>query len=102
MIYTTHDITNLNKETFRRDEIWFTEKDNYGVSELFSLSDYKIDNTKVRNDATYNKDVSYTHLDVYKRQAFKVPICVLCSSTILVIDVSEINTATRKNTIGNT
>ncbi len=56
LIYTTHDITNLNKETFRRDEIWFTEKDNYGVSELFSLSDYKIDNIKVRNDATYNKD----------------------------------------------
>ena len=56
LIYTTHDITNLNKDTFRRDEIWFTEKDNYGVSELFSLSDYKIDNTKVRNDATYNKD----------------------------------------------
>ena len=56
LIYSTHDITNLNKETFRRDEIWFTEKDKYGVSELFSLSDYKIDNTKVRNDATYNKD----------------------------------------------
>lgn len=56
LIYSTHDTTNLNKETFRRDEIWFTEKDKYGVSELFSLSDYKIDNTKVRNDATYNKD----------------------------------------------
>lgn len=56
LIYSTHDITNLNKETFRRDEIWFTEKDKYGVSELFSLSDYKINNTKVRNDATYNKD----------------------------------------------
>ena len=56
LIYSTHDITNLNKETFRRDEIWFTEKDKYGISELFSLSDYKIDNVKVRNDATYNKD----------------------------------------------
>lgn len=56
LVYSTHDITNLNKETFRRDEIWFTEKDIYGISELFSLSDYKIDNTKVRNDATYNKD----------------------------------------------
>lgn len=56
LIYSTHDITNLNKETFRRDEIWFTEKDKYGISELFSLSDYKIDNTKIRNDATYNKD----------------------------------------------
>lgn len=56
LIYSTHDTTNLNKETFRRDEIWFAEKNDYGVSELFSLSDYKIDNEKIRNDATYNKD----------------------------------------------
>lgn len=56
LIYTTHDVTNLNKETFRRDEIWFTEKDNSGVSEIYSLSDYRIDNVKVRNDATFNKD----------------------------------------------
>lgn len=56
LIYTTHDVTNLNKETFRRDEIWFTEKDNSGVSEIYSLSDYKIDNVKIRNDATFNKD----------------------------------------------
>lgn len=56
LIYTTHDAINLNKETFRRDEIWFTEKDDYGVSEMFSLSDYKINNVKIRNDATFNKD----------------------------------------------
>ena len=56
LIYTTHDITNLNKETFRRDEIWFTEKDDDGVSEIYSLSDYKVDNVKIRNDATFNKD----------------------------------------------
>lgn len=56
LIYTTHDVTNLNKETFRRDEIWFTEKDNSGVSEIYSLSDYKIENVKIRNDATFNKD----------------------------------------------
>ena len=45
-----------NKSNTFNCHFWFTEKDNYGVSELFSLSDYKIDNTKVRNDATYNKD----------------------------------------------
>ena len=56
LIYTTHDVTNLNKETFRRDEIWFTEKDDDGVSEIYSLSDYKVDNVKIRNDATFNKD----------------------------------------------
>lgn len=56
LIYTTHDVINLNKETFRRDEIWFTEKDDDGISEMYSLSDYKINNVKIRNDATYNKD----------------------------------------------
>ena len=61
LIYSTHDTVNLNKETFRRDEIWFVEKDKNGISDLYSLSDYIIEdengNTKkVRNDATYNKD----------------------------------------------
>ena len=61
LIYSTHDTVNLNKETFRRDEIWFVEKDKNGVSELYSLSDYIIEDEngnakKIRNDATYNKD----------------------------------------------
>ena len=46
----------MNKETFRRDEIWFTEKDKEGSSTIYSLADYKINDLKVRNDATYNKD----------------------------------------------
>ena len=61
LIYTTHDITNLNKDTFRRDEIWFAEKDKDGISEIYALSDYILEDDKnagkkVRNDATYNKD----------------------------------------------
>ncbi len=56
LIYSTHDTVNLNKETFRRDEIWFAEKDKYGISTIYSLADYKINDVKVRNDATYNKD----------------------------------------------
>ena len=63
LIYSTHDTVNLNKETFRRDEIWFTEKNRDGVSEIYALSDYILDEDgnnksgkKVRNDATYNKD----------------------------------------------
>ncbi len=63
LIYSTHDTVNLNKETFRRDEIWFTEKNRDGVSEMYALSDYILDDDennksskKVRNDATYNKD----------------------------------------------
>ena len=64
LIYSTHDTVNLNKDTFRRDEIWFTEKNRDGASELYALSDYILDDEdennksgkKVRNDATYNKD----------------------------------------------
>ena len=57
LIYTTHDIFALTKDTFRRDEIWFTEKSEKGISSLYSLVEYKLeDNVKVRNDATYYKD----------------------------------------------
>ena len=61
LIYSTHDTVNLNKETFRRDEIWFAEKNKDGISEIYALSDYILDEEKnnckkVRNDATYNKD----------------------------------------------
>ena len=60
LIYSTHDTVNLNKETFRRDEIWFAEKDKDGISEIYALSDYIFEDDKnagkkVRNDATYNK-----------------------------------------------
>ena len=61
LIYSTHDTVNLNKETFRRDEIWFAEKDKDGISKIYALSDYILEDDKnagkkVRNDATYNKD----------------------------------------------
>ena len=61
LIYSTHDTVNLNKETFRRDEIWFAEKDKDGISEIYALSDYILEDDKnagkkLRNDATYNKD----------------------------------------------
>ena len=56
LIYTTHDVINLRKENFRRDEIWFVEKNIKNESTLYSLVEYKIDNAKVRNDASYDKD----------------------------------------------
>ena len=57
LIFTTHDLYNLTRDIFRRDEIWFTEKDHLGISKLFPLVEFKLeDDTKVRSDATYNKD----------------------------------------------
>ena len=41
LIFTTHDTTLLDQELFRRDQIWFTEKDEEGATQLIPLSDYK-------------------------------------------------------------
>ena len=51
LIYTTHDTTLMDKKFFRRDQIWFDQKDEYGYSELIALSDYK-----VRSDASFEKE----------------------------------------------
>lgn len=51
LIYTTHDTTLMDKKFFRRDQIWFVQKDEFGYSELFALSDFK-----VRSDASFEKD----------------------------------------------
>lgn len=56
LIYTTHDNYTLTKDIFRRDQIWFVEKQKDLTAELYSLAEYKMDDKKVRNDATYNKD----------------------------------------------
>lgn len=57
LIFTTHDVFTLDKDNFRRDEIWFVDKDDRGVSELYSLAEYKQENgMKTRNDASYGKD----------------------------------------------
>jgi len=40
LIFTTHDTNLLNQKFFRRDQIWFTEKDIYGATDLYSLVEY--------------------------------------------------------------
>lgn len=39
LIFATHDITQLSSDTFRRDQVWFTEKNERGESILFRCSD---------------------------------------------------------------
>lgn len=51
LIFTAHDTNLLGANIFRRDQIWFTQKDRYGATELYSLAEYK-----VRNDASFEKD----------------------------------------------
>ncbi|MCD4738055.1 MAG: ATP-binding protein [Anaerolineae bacterium] len=51
LIFATHDTGLLNKRFFRRDQIWFTEKDRYGATDLYSLAELQI-----RYDASFDKD----------------------------------------------
>jgi uncharacterized protein len=40
LIFTTHDTSILDTDLFRRDQIWFVEKDRENATKLFPLSDF--------------------------------------------------------------
>ncbi len=42
LIVTAHDTSLLDLDLLRRDEIWFLEKDRYGVSSLYSLEEFEL------------------------------------------------------------
>jgi len=41
LIVTTHDTHILDSDLVRRDEVWFTEKDEHGATKMYSLSDFQ-------------------------------------------------------------
>lgn len=41
LVFNTHDFYLLKEELFRRDQIYFVGKDEYGISSLYSLGDFK-------------------------------------------------------------
>ena len=51
LVLTAHDSNLLSSGEFRRDQVWFTQKDRLGASELFSLAEYK-----VRGNAAFEKN----------------------------------------------
>jgi len=40
LIFTTHDTSILNQEVFRRDQVWFCDKDKQQSSSLYPLTDF--------------------------------------------------------------
>lgn len=46
LIFNTHDTNLLSTGLFRRDQIWFTDKNKYGEAKLYSLADFKSDEVK--------------------------------------------------------
>jgi hypothetical protein len=51
IIFTSHDLFLLSPELFGRDQVWFTEKDRFGATKLFSLLEFGKD--KVRRNTSY-------------------------------------------------
>ncbi len=57
LIFTTHDTWQLSNQLLRRDEVWFTEKDEQGISKLYSLADFVDESgTRIRKDESYEKN----------------------------------------------
>jgi len=56
LIFTSHDLSTMNSDVFRRDEIWFVAKGKAQNSKLYSLVEFKTGNGEiVRSDAKYDK-----------------------------------------------
>lgn len=55
LIFATHDTNLLKKTIFRRDQIWLSEKDKYGSTDLYSLAQFK----NVRKNEDFEKQ--YIH-----------------------------------------
>ncbi len=51
LIFATHEVTLLDRDLFRTDQIWFTEKNDRGETELFSAQDFE----GVREDVPFDK-----------------------------------------------
>ena len=78
LIFSSHDISTLNSEVFRRDEIYFAAINESFFSNVISLSDLIMeeDGKKVRNDHNYSKlylegKIGYDPYIDYSMKGFK-------------------------------
>lgn len=56
LLFTSHDLSNMKNDLFRRDEIWFAACNEKRESELYSLYDIRReDHQRVKNTAAYDK-----------------------------------------------
>lgn len=56
LIFTSHDLTTMKNDLFRRDEIWFTAKNKNDASELYSLIELRDEKGElIRKNARFDK-----------------------------------------------
>lgn len=73
LIAATHDATLLNPEIFRRDQIWFTQKNSFGATEIFSLDEFN--RNEVRKNTPFEKwylDGRFGALPLIDKELFKI------------------------------
>lgn len=51
LLCATHDSNLLDRRMFRKDQVWFTEKDRYGATSLYSLAEFRLG-----EDANYERE----------------------------------------------
>ncbi len=56
LIFATHDTNLLYYGNYRRDQVYFIEKDQYGASDMYSLVEYKEEGKTIRKDRSFEKD----------------------------------------------
>jgi uncharacterized protein len=54
LIFTTHDVLLMDQDLFRRDEMWVSERNSQGISDLYSFSEFK--------EIRYDKDIRKSYL----------------------------------------
>lgn len=54
LIFNSHDTNLLSSNLFRRDQVWFTEKDKFGEARLYSLADFK--SGEVRKNESFEEN----------------------------------------------
>jgi len=53
LIFATHETTLLDRNNFRKDQIWLTSKDKFGCTKLYSV--YDLDVEGLRDDVPFDK-----------------------------------------------
>jgi AAA15 family ATPase/GTPase len=57
LLFATHDTNLLSADIFRRDQVWFTEKDEVEQTDLYNLVEFRLpDGSKVRNDSNLERN----------------------------------------------
>ncbi len=57
LLFVTHDTNLLSSDLFRRDQVWFTEKNSLEQTDLYNLVEFRLpDGSKVRNDSNLERN----------------------------------------------